>query len=54
MIWLWIDTAWDLTFERTQDGGNLQYGVIGQLGAQAFQLAMTTMRLEVPLMTYAT
>lgn len=23
MIWLWIDTAWDFTFERTQDGGDL-------------------------------
>jgi hypothetical protein len=33
MIWLWIDTAWDFTFERIQDGGSSQIGVIGQLGA---------------------
>lgn len=23
MMWLWLNTAWDLTFARTQDGGNV-------------------------------
>ena len=23
MMWLWLDTAWDLTFARIQDGGNV-------------------------------
>jgi len=32
----------------------MQLGVIGTLGAQALQYGMTLMRLEVPLMTYAT
>lgn len=54
MMWLWLNTAWDLTFERIQDGGNVQTGVIGTLGATAFEDTISYMRLELPLMTLAT
>ena len=36
MIWLWMTTAWDLTFTREPEGGSYQIGVIGTLGATAF------------------
>ena len=54
MIWLWMDAAWDWTFERIQDKGNLQVGVIGQLGATAFMQQIATMQLELPALVYAT
>ena len=53
LIWLWMTTAWDLTFERTQNGGNFQIGVIGTLGATAFATEMTTMSIEFPMLTMA-
>jgi len=49
-----METAWDLTFARTQDGGNLQIGVIGTLGATALSEVMDVMSLELGAMTYAT
>ena len=54
MLWLWMKTAWDLTFARTQNGGSFQIGVIGTLGATAFNAEMTTMSLEMPMLTIAT
>lgn len=53
LIWLWMTTAWDLTFEQKQNGGNFQIGVIGTLGATAFSTEMTTMSLEFPMLTMA-
>ena len=53
MIWLWMKTSWDLTFERSQNGGSYQIGVIGTLGATAFYDVMTTMQLEFPMLTIA-
>jgi hypothetical protein len=37
MIWLWLDTAFDMTYSRVQDGGNAQVGAISGLGAKTFQ-----------------
>ena len=54
MIWLWMTTAWDLTFTREPEGGSYQIGVIGTLGATAFSQTMNTMSLEVPMLTIAT
>lgn len=53
MLWLWMTTAWDLTFTRTPEGGSYQMGVIGTLGATAFSETMNTMSLEVPMLTIA-
>lgn len=47
-----MQTAWDLTFARTQTkGGSFQIGVIGTLGATAFSTEMNTMSLEFPMLT---
>ena len=53
MIWLWMTSAWELTFERTPEGGNYQIGVIGTLGATAFMTEMQVMQLEFPMLTIA-
>ena len=53
LIWLWMQTAWDLTFEQSQNNGSFQIGVIGTLGATAFYEVMTTMQLEFPMLTFA-
>ena len=56
MLWLWMRTAWDLTFELTDNSqnGNYQIGVIGQIGSKALEDKMQTMRLEFPMLTLAT
>ena len=57
MLWLWMQTAYDLTFARYQNEpipGSFQIGVIGTLGATAFSVEMTTMSLEMPMLTLAT
>ena len=53
VIWLWMDTAWNLTFARTQSGGDTQLGIIGTLGAAAFNTTINQMQLEVPMFTLA-
>ena len=53
VIWLWMDTAWDLTFARTQDNGDTQIGVLGTLGAAALNTTINMMQLEVPMFTLA-
>ena len=53
MIWLWMKTAWNLTFEQSQNNGSYQIGVIGTLGATALYDVMTTMQLEFPMLTFA-
>lgn len=35
-IWLWLSTAYDLTYSRIADGGNAQIGLISSIGASAF------------------
>ena len=52
-MWLWLETAWDFTFERADIGGSYQIGVIGTLGATAFGKTYETMALEVPLIALA-
>jgi hypothetical protein len=42
-LWLWLDTAMDMSWNRIQDGGNSQTGPISTLGASAFASAMTIM-----------
>ena len=53
LIWLWLDTAYDMTYSRVQDGGNAQVGAISGIGANSFQDTMTTMMLELPMFTWA-
>ena len=53
MLWLWMKTAWNLTFEQSQNNGNYQIGVIGTLGSKALRNMMTTMELELPMLTFA-
>ena len=48
-----MNTAWNLTFEQSQNNGSYQIGVIGTLGATAFYDVMTTMQLEFPMLTFA-
>ena len=48
-----MKTAWNLTFEQSQNGGSYQIGVIGTLGATALYDVMTTMQLEFPMLTFA-
>ena len=48
-----MKTAWDLTFEQSQNGGSFQIGVIGTLGATALYDTMTVMQLEFPMLTLA-
>lgn len=52
MLWLWMDTLFHQTFERTQDGGNLELGVMPSLGALSFEQNMNIMHLELPLIVY--
>lgn len=53
MLWLWASTAYTMSLERVQDGGNLQTGKVGTLAAESFYNTMTTMQLELPLFTWA-
>jgi len=53
MIWLWLDTAYDMTYSRVQNGGNAQVGAISGLGAKTFQETINTMMLELPMFTLA-
>lgn len=53
MLYLWMNTTWDLTFEQAQNGGNFQIGVIGTLGATAFYETMTLMSMEFPMLLLA-
>lgn len=53
MLYLWMNTTWDLTFEQAQNGGNFQIGVIGTLGATAFYETMTVMSIEFPMLILA-
>lgn len=56
MLWLWMQSAWDMTFTRVlppSQGGSYQIGVIGTLGATAFSEVMTNMNLEFPMLTMA-
>ena len=53
MLWLWMDTLYSHTFQRVQDGGNLELGVMPSLGSLAFEQSIDTMHLEFPLILYA-
>ena len=53
-LWLWMSSAWNMTFTREPEGGSYQIGVIGTLGATAFEETMNIMSLEVPMLTIAT
>ena len=53
MIWLWLNTAYQQSFEQVQNGGSYQSGVNSKLQAKAFQDVMTNMQLEFPMLTIA-
>lgn len=53
MIWLWLETAFALTYSRAKHGGTPQMGLIASVGASAFEDTMTIMQLEFPMFTYA-
>ena len=50
LIWLWMYTAKNITFERET---SYQMGVIGKLGSEAFENSMTNMKLDFPMLTIA-
>jgi len=52
-LWLWLDTCMNLSWNRIQDGGNMQTGQISQLAANAFANSMTIMQLEFPVLVHA-
>ena len=52
LIYLWIDTLIKQTFQRQQDGGNLELGVLPTLGQAAFEQNMDLMHLEFPIIVY--
>lgn len=52
-IWLWLSTAHSQVFNRIQDGGNEQTGLMGSIGAKANNDAFTTMKIEFPLLLIA-
>ena len=51
VIWLWMDTAYNQTFARVQSGGDTEIGILGTLGATAFNVTMNQMQLEFPMLT---
>ena len=51
VIWLWMDTAFNQTFARVQSGGDTEIGILGTLGATAFNMTMNQMQLEFPMLT---
>ena len=53
LIWLWLDTAYNLTLVRAQDGGDAEIGIISGMGAPALENTITTMMIEFPMFTYA-
>ena len=53
LIWLWMSTLKNQTFERvSQEGGGLQMGQISQ-GAVALEQTMNTMSIEFPMFVIA-
>lgn len=59
LLWLWLDTAYSITYSRSGTTGPLasgsaQLGWLSMKGAQQFEGAMTTMMLEFPGFTFAT
>ena len=37
MLYLWMDTLFNETFQRASEGGNVELGVIPTLGSLAFK-----------------
>jgi len=59
LLWLWLDTAYSITYSRSDTTGTLasgsaQLGWLSMKGAQQFERTMTTMMLEFPGFTFAT
>ena len=52
LLWLWMSTLKNETFERLSDGGDLQTGQISQ-GALTLEQTMTTMSMEFPTLIIA-
>lgn len=52
LIYMWLETLVEQTFQRQQDGGNKELGVMPSLGSTAFTKYMQYMSLEMPLITY--
>lgn len=51
MIYLWLETLYAETFQRQQEGGNQELGVMPSLGSASFKQYYEFMSLEVPLIT---
>ena len=51
MIWLWLETAWDQSV--IQEDGSPQISLLAAKGSEALAKTMTTMSMEVPLITLA-
>ena len=53
MLWLWMEKAWTETLVREQDGGSQKLSILSQRGSASLKDTITTMKLEVPLLTLA-
>jgi hypothetical protein len=53
LLWLWLDTALNQSWNRIPDGGDSMMGNIGKLTADSMKDSITTMRLELPMFIYA-
>jgi len=53
LIWLWLDSAYTMSYSRLQDGGNPQYGIIAGMGSEAFYETMMTMQYELPMFIWS-
>lgn len=53
MLWLWMENIWDGTLVRQAEGGSLGLATLSQRGSESFKDTMTTMKLEIPLLTLA-
>jgi hypothetical protein len=53
MLWLWLDTAYNITFNRMDIGGNNQFGNVGVLASKTLKNTIATMQIELPMFILA-
>ena len=52
-LWLWMYTAYEITYNRIPDGGNAETGLVTNIGAVGTANSFTIMQLEFPLLVEA-
>lgn len=53
LIWLWLNTALQISYNRIPSGGMSQTGMIANIGAEGAANSFTIMQLEFPLLVMA-